>query len=80
MKWVKVGKTITPEGKTIIYEPEGANGITIESRLEHVPHANGVGTWDHTFYYVLQDGKELAEKSTLRVAKEFAERIILGPS
>lgn len=35
-----------------------------------------VGTWDHTSYFVIQNGKELVEKMSLRDAKEYAEGLL----
>jgi len=50
--------------------------LYIESRRRHIPHADGVGTWDHTTYFVIQNGTELVEKQTLRDAKEYAEGLL----
>lgn len=72
--WIKTGRTVNSEGTTITYSGVGAN-ITIESRKRHIPHANRAGTWDHTSYFVLKDGKEVAEKWSLRDAKIFAETL-----
>ena len=75
-KWIKTVKTVSAEGTTITYRrlPNTDNtDITIESRKRHIPHANGIGTWDHTSYFVLKDGKELVEKYSLADAKEYAE-------
>ena len=72
ISWEKTGKTVTPEGTTVVYEGVGTD-ITIESRKRHIPHANGIGTWDHTSYFVLIDGKVVAEKQSLKAAKEYAE-------
>ena len=74
ISWEKTGKTVTSEGTTVIYEGVGTD-ITIESRKRHIPHANGIGTWDHTSYFVLMDGKVVAEKQSLKAAKEYAEII-----
>ena len=72
-KWEKTGKRIDSEGTTITYSFSGT-GITIESRKRHIPHANGIGTWDHASYFVLKDGKEISEKHSLKDAKEYAEK------
>lgn len=77
MKWIKTGKTETAEGTTITYELDGNTGYSIESRKRHIPHANGLGTWDHTSYFVLKDGQELIEKFSLRDAKEYAMKHIM---
>ena len=75
MKWVKINKTvIVGKGTTITYRLEGTP-YTIESRKRPIPHTNGVGTWDHTSYFVLKDGVEVAEKHTLGRAKEYAEML-----
>ncbi len=72
IKWTKYGKRVDAEGTTIFYKGNGTN-LTIESRKRHIPHANGIGTWDHTSYWVLRDGAELAEKQSLGDAKQYAE-------
>ena len=73
MRWIKTGKTVrVGAGTTITYRLEGTP-YTVESRKRPIPHANGVGTWDHTSYFVLKDGVEVAEKHSLGFAKEYAE-------
>lgn len=72
--WAKTGRTVGPESTTIIYTDLRETGLTIESRKRHIPHANGSGTWDHTSYWVLRDGEELAEHWTLAGAKVWADR------
>ncbi len=72
--WAKTGRTVTPEGTTITYTDLRETGLTIESRKRHIPHANVSGTWDHTTYWVLRDGEELAEHWTLAGAKVWADR------
>lgn len=74
MKWIKNGKIVSPIGTTIIYQAEGMP-IQIESRKRHIPHANGIGTWDHTSYFVFVEGRQVAEKMTLRDAKAYAEEV-----
>lgn len=70
--WEKIGKNVNSEGATITYKGEGTS-LLIQSRKRHIPHANGVGTWDHTTYWVLDNGKEVKQLYTLKDAKEFAE-------
>ena len=72
--WAKTGRTVGPEGTTMTYTDMRETGLTIESRKRHIPHANGSGTWDHTTYWVLHDGEELAEHWTLAGAKVWADR------
>ena len=75
MKWVKTCKrVIVGKGTTITYSLEGTP-YTVESRKRPIPHANGSGTWDHTSYFVLKDGADVAEKHTLAKAKEYAEML-----
>ena len=73
IKWEKIGRAVTFDGTTIIYEGKGTPYL-IESRKRRIPHANRPGTWDHTSYFVIKDGKELVEKMTLRDAKEAAQK------
>ena len=72
MKWIRTGRTVGPEGTTIIYEGHRA-GIRIESRKRHIPHANGQGTWDHTTYWVVLNGEDLKQLYSLTDAKAWAE-------
>lgn len=74
MNWIKTGRTVSTEGTTVTYELSGTP-YTVESRKRHIPHA-GVrsGTWDHTSYFVLNNGEEVIEKYSLADAKAFAEK------
>ena len=72
-KWTKSGKLVVSDGTTIIYSCD-ESPYTIESRKRHIPHANGyAGTWDHTTYVVVRDGKDVKECSTLKDAKDYVE-------
>ncbi len=72
MIWEKIDRTVNREGTTITYRLKGAE-ILVQSRKRHIPHANGSGTWDHTSYFVLDHGEEIAEKWRLEDAKKYAE-------
>lgn len=73
IKWTKMGQEVSTEGTTITYEANNLP-LTIESRKRHIPHANGrPGTLDYTSYFVIYCGEEVAEKHTLKDAKEYAE-------
>ena len=78
MIWKNIGRAVTLEGTTIYYQPVTyyKTDVTIESRKRHIPHSNRGGTWDHTSYFVIQGGKELIEKQTLKAAKAYAEEVI----
>lgn len=75
IEWKKVEKTINREGTTITYQDAKNPWLIIQSRKRHIPHANGIGTWDHTTYWVLENGNELKECYSLKDAKEYAEGI-----
>ncbi len=78
MNFTMTGRREDADGKTIIYsghDANGATGIRIESRKRHIPHANGSGTWDHTTYFVIKDGREIIERYTLKDAKKYAEEL-----
>ena len=77
--WKRTGRIVLKEGSTTIYHAAG-KGYEIESRKRHIPHANGIGTWDHTTYWVKKNGKEVVEKYSLADAKEYAEKMIAEES
>lgn len=77
VKWSKTSRSISAEGSTVTYWAVGTD-YTVESRKRHIPHANGIGTWDHTSYFVLRGREELAEKYSLKDAKEYAEKLMGG--
>ena len=72
MIWEKIDRTVNREGTTITYRLKGTE-ILVQSRKRHIPHANGSGTWDHTSYFVLDHGEEIAEKWRLEDVKKYAE-------
>lgn len=77
MVWEKVERTVNSEGTTITYRLQGT-GIYVQSRKRHIPHAAGKiggGTWDHTSYFVLDNGVEVKECWRLQDAKEYAEKL-----
>lgn len=75
IRWEKVGWTANEMGTTITYHLAGTN-MYVQSRRRFIPHANGMGFWEHTSYFVMKDGKEIAEKWRLADAKEYAERLL----
>ena len=72
--WKKTGKIVNEEGTTIRYELPGT-ALAIESRKRHIPHANGIGTWDHTTYMVIVDGQDVKTCYSLADAKEYAKTL-----
>lgn len=76
-EWKRTGKMIRHDRTVNIYENGGP--YTIESRLVHVPHANGrAGTWDYTSYFVVKDGKDVKSCLTLKHAKAVVEELEEG--
>ena len=73
--WVKTATTIKTDGsKTIRYE-SFRNQNAIESRRQAIPHANGIGVWLHTSYFLIKpDGTE-KEFYSLKDAKAAAEKV-----
>ena len=57
--WKQTGKTIKETGeKTITYKKTGNPNI-IQSRKKRIQHANGIGFWFHTSYWLIKpDGSE----------------------
>ncbi len=71
--WSKVATTIRVGRKVIRYKQAG-NQNAIESRREPIPHANGIGFWYHTSYFLIRpDGTEF-EFNTMTTAKKAAEK------
>ena len=69
--WSKIDKSVNREGTTITYRGTGTT-MLIQSRKRHIPHANGIGTWDHTTYWVMDNGQEIKERYSLKDAKDYA--------
>lgn len=70
--WVRSSRVVNKEGTTVTYF--GLNTkVLIQSRKRHIPHTNGVGTWDNTTFWVIDHGREVQIFYTLKEAKEFAE-------
>lgn len=76
MNWKRVGKEITKEGTTITYSLEGTD-LKVESRKRHIEHSGGDGTWDHTTYFAMKDGKDIKELWTLKEAKKYVEKLAM---
>lgn len=74
MKWEKIEKTVNSFGTTITYAAQGTDRqLLVQSRKRPIPHANGVGTWDYTTYFVLANGETVKECWRLKEAQEYAE-------
>lgn len=77
IKLEKVGKSVNSEGTTITYKGTRDDGLVvyIQSRKRHIPHANGIGTWDHTTYFVIyNNGLNDKEFHARRDAIEWADK------
>lgn len=73
--WIKIEKSANQDGTTITYQHKDNPWLIIQSRKRHIPHANGIGTWDHTTYFVLVNGVEEKQCYSLRDAKEYCEKL-----
>lgn len=76
IKLTKIDRSENENGTTITYAVNGSKTVLIQSRKRHIPHTNGIGTWDHTSYWVMVSGHDVKEKNTLKDAKEFAEGFV----
>ena len=75
--WKRAAKKTRPDGRsTITYATGEGLGVTIESRKQMIPHADGIGTWPYTSYFVIVDGEDFKELHSLMDAKEYAENIM----
>ena len=71
--WVKTSTKKKGDGSKAIRYESFRNPNAIESRKEAIPHANGVGVWYHTSYFLIKpDGTE-CEFNTMTAAKRAAE-------
>lgn len=75
MIWEKIERTVNSDGTTITYRCKTEPWLMIQSRKRHIPHANGIGTWDHTTYFVLVNGHEEKECWSLKSAKEYCSEL-----
>ena len=75
--WKRTGRLVSLNGSSVFYRAAGTN-YEIISRKRHIPHANGVGTWDHTTYWVVLNGKDIKERYSLADAKEYVEKLMGG--
>lgn len=77
MQWRVQSKTISANGRIIVYDckeiSEMGLDIRVESILEHVPHSGREGTWDCRTYWLLVNGEAVKQTGTLKGAKEAAE-------
>ena len=74
MKWIKTGKEVKGTGESTVYYESNDGQFEIQSRKKAIPHANGIGHWMHTTYFLIHDGKE-EEYDLLCRAKEAAENL-----
>ena len=73
MKWIKTGRTVKASGESTVFYSSDDGLYEIESRKRAIPHANGVGSWMHTSYFLIFNGAE-KEYHSLADAKAAAER------
>ena len=75
MNWIKTSRTVHADGSAETrYEAVGTDFV-IESRKRPIPHANGVGVWMHTEYFLIfPDGHEKM-MNRLMDAKAAAEKL-----
>lgn len=72
--WIKTATTARGDGSKVIRYESFRNPNAIESRKEVLPHANGVGVWFHTSFFLIKpDGTE-KEYYTMKAAKQAAEK------
>lgn len=74
IKWEKTGHEIKANGESTVTYTSKDGRYAIESRKRAIPHANRVGSWMHTSYFLIDynDGSE-KEYYSLKSAKEAAE-------
>ena len=77
IQWEKIGRWIK-NGETVnAYQGVGTE-LRILSVKRQIPHANGRGTWAHTFFEIFRDGEKVCDAHSLTRAKELAEELAAG--
>ena len=81
MEWKKTAKVITENGVFIRYAADGCD-VEVESRKREIRHANGIGSWTYTSYFVINpytgQEKEFRRRSDAMEAAETLGRIHNG--
>ena len=72
--WRKLGKELHPDGPRTIYQAQENPAWVIASWRHPIPHANGVGSWDHITFLIYYSGTLVhREETTLINAKLWVE-------
>jgi len=73
MNWIKTSRTVHADGSAETRYEAAGTCYAVESRKRPIPHANGVGSWMYTsFFLIFPDGHE-KKYNRLSDAKEAAE-------
>lgn len=80
MKWEKTGRSVLGNGETTNYYESDNGQYLIESRKRAIPHANGIGSWMHTSYWLINADNLCDQKEffSLKDAKDAAEKKVMG--
>lgn len=74
MTWTKIDRSAGLNGESTITYRGSDPRFIVQSRKRAIPHANGVGSWLHTTYHLIVNGREYAKTFySLADAKEAAE-------
>lgn len=73
--WKKIGKEVGKQGTVITYKSPECPGVKIESRKRSIPHANGIGSWDYTSYFLIREDGSEREFDLLCRAKKAADTL-----
>lgn len=72
MEWIGIDRNENADGVTITYKGLGTN-MLIQSRKRKIPHSGRDGFWWSTSFVLIDNGKEVVTKRSLKDAKKFAE-------
>lgn len=72
IRWEKTATEIDGGNKTIRYDSPDTP-LIIESRRREIPHANGIGTWQYTEYFLIYPDGEEIKYHRMKEAKTSAE-------
>jgi len=74
MRWIKTGRAVNEKCETTTYYESQDGCFRIESQKRAILHANGVGSWMHTTYFLIRPEGMEKESFSLKDAKEAAEK------
>jgi len=74
MNWIKTSRTVHADGSAETRYEAAGTCYAVESRKRPIKHANGVGSWMHTEYFLIRPDSTEKMFNRLMDAKAAAEK------